>query len=128
MWQGEIFHAAVARYLGHIRNKNHSSLPNSWMNWLEKKVQKEFRFSKNKEYQSNPWQLSKEDGLALFEHEYNLPLNSDCCTQVIQKVKDYMNRFENWANETGLKESIRNAQQVWIEPDIFKDKMVVLEM
>ncbi|WP_375478947.1 PD-(D/E)XK nuclease family protein [uncultured Nostoc sp.] len=123
MWQGEIFHTAVARYLKHIQSGRYSSLPDSWVDWLQRKVQQEFDFSEKKKFRSNPWQLSQEGGLALFEHEYDHPLDADSCNRVIQTVKNYMNKFEQWAEAVELKQSIRSAKQVWIEPDIFKDKI-----
>ncbi len=123
LWQGEVFHTAVARYLKHIQSGKYSSLPDTWLKWLRKKVQREWEFSKEKEFRNNPWQIYQEGGLALFEHEYEQALDFDCCDQVIQAVTNYMNKFEEWADRLALKQAIRSAQQVWIEPDIFKGKI-----
>jgi hypothetical protein len=123
MWKGEVFHSAAAQYLGHIKSGKYTSLPTSWIDWLQSKVNSEWQFSSSKSYKDRPWQISRKGGLALLEHEYNTQLSESYPDKVIKSVIEIMEKFELWLNSTDLKRKLRSSQKIWIEPNIFADKV-----
>lgn len=118
MWQGEVFHAVVANCMRRIR-RGESLLSDTWLIRLKKKVEHEWAFSESKSFRAAPQKISKDGGLALFEHEYDEELKQQSCATIIDSIETWVKRFATWVEQTDLTSSVQRAKQVWIEPQIY---------
>jgi len=68
MWQGDLFHWAVALCCGTRRDGNPISRVMLFER-LKQKIKQQWKFSETGSYRTQPYDIEKR-GLALFEHEY----------------------------------------------------------
>lgn len=117
MWQGESFHWAVARYLDKLRDRR-MIFTDQLLTALRAKMQREWQFSEQRRFRDQPM-LIRREGVALFEHEYDVPSNETLETATAVTT-GLLARFFTWiSGPSDLKQKILRADSIWIEPPAF---------
>lgn len=117
MWQGECFHWVVARYLDMIR-ENQMIFADQLLTSVKQKMEREWRFSEQHRYRDQPMLIGRE-GVALFEHEYDL-ISGETLEGAYESVAKLFQRFIDWISApSDLSLKISRADGIWIEPPTF---------
>jgi hypothetical protein len=118
MWEGECLHWGIARFIGAVRD-NHSVSSERVTNELKGKIQREWLFSEQKRFLTQPALIDK-GGLGLVEHAYDSVPNGVNSDVVYEKVARGFQTFAAWAEgAAAICEKVRTADNVWIEPPVF---------
>lgn len=108
VWQGEAFHAVAAQFVRALRAG--SRLPVAHLAaTAAQRLEAGWRSSS----------LGFDDGVALFEHAYGVPLAPDALERAVERVGVWLDRFAAWAIEGNLRAVLTRARRVWIEPPTF---------
>lgn len=117
MWEGESLHWAIARFLGEVRD-DRVVTGDSILAELKTKMQREWQFSEQKTFRSQPMLIDK-GGLGLVEHEYgNMPAEMNANIAFTETANAFR-KFLVWLDETGVSDKVRSADNIWIEPPVF---------
>jgi PD-(D/E)XK nuclease superfamily len=101
MWQGECFHWAVARYLDMLRDGK-MIFTDQLLASLKERMQREWEFSEQRRFRQQPMLIGRQ-GVALFEHEYDVASNETLETASAATTK-LLARFFTWmSGRTELK-------------------------
>jgi hypothetical protein len=118
MWQGDLFHWAVALCCETRRGGSPISRAKLFER-LKLKIEQQWNFSKTHSYRSRPYDIEK-IGLALFEHEYGESSAMADPDVIFEGVKSHLQKFFAWASgEANLPWRVAEAAKVWIEPPAF---------
>jgi hypothetical protein len=118
MWQGELFHWAVAECCN-TRRANKPIPKSRLFETLEQKIEREWKFSETHSYRTRPYDIEK-CGLALFEHEYAEMSELANPHLLYSNVTRLLEKFFKWAGgEVVLPRRVGEAEQVWIEAPAF---------
>lgn len=118
MWQGEVFHRAVATYLNTVRTAG-SSDPASVIQTIEGRMRRDWANSAARIGRSPARASTKDDGIILFEHEYREDVGEADCASAIAAVVFCVDQFMQWTQKTDLVRLAREAEKTWIEPLAF---------
>jgi CRISPR/Cas system-associated exonuclease Cas4 (RecB family) len=88
-WRGKVVHEYIQHIASAIRHRGTSPPLNRVIGDLQKRIEADFNFSQQRLYMKK----SNGPGLALFEHEYARPLESDVPNRVSQEVVAAMTTF-----------------------------------
>jgi hypothetical protein len=127
MWKGNAFHSFVAAYFREARRGAAPKLADL-VDELRGRMKREWDFSSSKSFRSNPRAIDQKDGLALFEHEYDVGLGEQDFMKAIQDIEYWTCRFAAWARDNDLANSVRRAARVWVEPRPYGPKAPGFEM
>ena len=117
MWQGDVFHAVIADYLRRLR----SGIPPSavqLIDGLKNQMLSQWAFSTSKTYILQPQNIDKPGGLALFEHEYDVPIEQEV-TKIIEEVTSWLYHFLAWVDSTNLTILLSSANRIWLEEPVY---------
>lgn len=117
MWQGDAFHATIADYLRELKSGKQPSL-DQLIDSLKNQMLMEWTFSANKTYILKPQGIDKAGGLALFEHEYDLPIEQEI-DGIIEEVINLLCHFKAWVDGVNLANLLRSANRIWLEEPVF---------
>ncbi len=118
MWQGELFHSLVAEYLQNARRRT-PYRPLALLEKVKARIKREWEASANTLIRPNTRSVDNSDSVTLFEHEYGeLPAGIDYI-EVTHRVEELFWRFVAWADDKELVQSVQQAKNVWIEPQMF---------
>ena len=118
MWQGELFHSLVAEYLQNARRRT-PYRPLALLEKVKARIKREWEASANTLIRPNTRSVDNGDSVTLFEHEYGeLPAGIDYI-EVTHRVEELFWRFVAWADDKELVQSVQQAKNVWIEPQMF---------
>jgi hypothetical protein len=118
MWQGDLFHWAVALCC-ETRRAGKPVSRSSLFRQLEQRIDQQWNFSKSGSYRTNPYDIEKR-GVALFEHEYGETSDFADPQMVFGSVTALLGKFFKWAGgELDLPGRVAQAAKVWIEPQAY---------
>jgi hypothetical protein len=118
MWQGEVFHGAIAAYLNSLRIAG-SSEPASLIHAIEGRMRHDWANSAAHAGRLPARASTKDDGIILFEHEYREDVDDADCASAITAVVSCVEQFLRWAQTKDLVRLVREAAKIWIEPSTF---------
>lgn len=116
LWKGNSFHSLIANYLRYSRMGRRPRM-NVMLVEHRKQMAKQWKFSTYRNFRSDPRLINEDEGLALFEHEYEE--NAPDFASIFQDVTEWAFSFENWAISSGIIDDLQGAVRDWIEPPAF---------
>jgi len=118
MWKGNAFHSLVADYFRAVRGGRSPDIT-GLIAERQTKMRREWNFSVTREYRSNPRAISRDGGLALFEHEYNENIGEQDFAEAVRDIEGWAHQFGVWIADSNIDVSVREAARVWIEPPTY---------
>jgi hypothetical protein len=118
MWQGDLFHWAVALCCETRRGGRPISRAKLFER-LEQKIDEQWKFSETGSYRTHPYDIEKR-GVALFEHVYGESSDLVDPGVIFERLKVHLQKFFAWAGgEVDLPSRVAEAANAWIEPQAF---------
>lgn len=117
LWKGDAFHTAVADYLRNLRAGIQPTLA-QLTDRLREQMMSEWNFSVKKDFISNPRDIDKPGGLALFEHVYEVKVEPEV-SDIIEGVITGLSQFVAWIDDGNVIDSLKTASRIWLEEPVF---------
>jgi CRISPR/Cas system-associated exonuclease Cas4 (RecB family) len=116
LWKGNSFHSLIADFLRSARMGRQPRMAAILVEY-RKQMEKQWQFSANCNFRNDPRLINDDEGLALFEHEYQE--NTPNFDSIFQDVTEWAYSFENWAINSEFIDDLQRSVRYWIEPPTF---------